>query len=149
MPRATEHIGEMIEIMQGLIDKGYAYAAGGDVYFDVSKDADYGKLCNRDPEQLEAGAAHRGQRQEAQPRRLRPVEGGQAGRAGLGQPVGPGPARLAHRMLGHEHEATSARRSTSTAAASICSSRTTRTSWPSRSRTPASRSRATGCTTAC
>jgi cysteinyl-tRNA synthetase len=55
MPKATEHIGEMIEIMQGLIDKGYAYAAGGDVYFDISKDADYGKLCNRDPEQLEAG----------------------------------------------------------------------------------------------
>src|SRR6185369_16907747 len=29
MPKATEHIGEMIQMMQGLIDKGYAYAAGG------------------------------------------------------------------------------------------------------------------------
>jgi cysteinyl-tRNA synthetase len=56
MPRATEHIQSMIDIMQGLIKKGYAYAAAGDVYFDVSKDDDYGKLCNRDPEQLEAGA---------------------------------------------------------------------------------------------
>ena len=56
MPRATEHIQGMIDIMQGLIAKGYAYAASGDVYFDVMKDADYGKLCNRDPEQLEAGA---------------------------------------------------------------------------------------------
>ena len=56
MPRATEHIAEMIEMMRGLIDKGYAYAAGGDVYFDVLKDDDYGKLCNRDPEQMEAGA---------------------------------------------------------------------------------------------
>jgi cysteinyl-tRNA synthetase len=56
MPKATEHIGEMIEIIQGLIDKGYAYASGGDVYFEVGKDSDYGKLCNRDPEQLEAGA---------------------------------------------------------------------------------------------
>jgi len=46
----------MIAMMQGLIDKGYAYAAGGDVSFDITKDADYGKLCNRDPEQLEAGA---------------------------------------------------------------------------------------------
>lgn len=55
MPKATEHIGEMIEIMQGLIDKGYAYAASGDVYFDVTKDADYGKLCNRKPEDMEAG----------------------------------------------------------------------------------------------
>ncbi|HTK75934.1 MAG TPA: cysteine--tRNA ligase [Gemmataceae bacterium] len=56
MPRATEHIDGMIAMMQGLIDKGYAYAAGGDVYFDITKDADYGKLCNRDPEQLEAGS---------------------------------------------------------------------------------------------
>jgi cysteinyl-tRNA synthetase len=56
MPRATEHIGEMIEIMRGLIDKGFAYPSGGDVYFDVSKDPDYGKLCHRDPAQMEAGA---------------------------------------------------------------------------------------------
>src|SRR5215831_16740506 len=56
MPKATEHIAEMIGIMKGLIDKGYAYAAGGDVYFDITRDHDYGKLCNRDPEQLEAGA---------------------------------------------------------------------------------------------
>lgn len=56
MPRATEHIGNIIEMIQGLINKGFAYPAGGDVYFDVSKDDDYGKLCNRDPAQLEAGA---------------------------------------------------------------------------------------------
>jgi cysteinyl-tRNA synthetase len=56
MPKATEHIGDMIEIMQGLIAKGLAYPAGGDVYFDITKDADYGKLCHRDPEQMEAGA---------------------------------------------------------------------------------------------
>lgn len=55
-PRATEHIAGMIAMMDRLIKKGYAYAAEGDVYFDISKDADYGKLCNRDPEQLEAGA---------------------------------------------------------------------------------------------
>jgi cysteinyl-tRNA synthetase len=56
MPKATEHIAGMIAMIGQLIGKGYAYPAGGDVYFDVSKDADYGKLCNRDPEQLEAGA---------------------------------------------------------------------------------------------
>ena len=55
-PKATEHIQGMIEMIGKLIEKGYAYPAGGDVYFDVSKDHDYGKLCNRDPEQLEAGA---------------------------------------------------------------------------------------------
>ncbi len=56
MPRATDHIKDIQDIIQGLIDKGFAYAAGGDVYFDVTRDDDYGKLCNRDPEQLEAGA---------------------------------------------------------------------------------------------
>jgi cysteinyl-tRNA synthetase len=56
MPRATEHIGDILGMIQGLIDKGFAYPAGGDVYFDVSRDHDYGKLCHRDPEQLEAGA---------------------------------------------------------------------------------------------
>ncbi len=55
LPRATEHVPEMLVMIQGLIDKGHAYPAGGDVYFDVTRDPDYGKLCNRDPEQLEAG----------------------------------------------------------------------------------------------
>ena len=54
-PKATDHIPGMVAMMERLIAKDYAYAAGGDVYFDVSKDHDYGKLCNRDPEQLEAG----------------------------------------------------------------------------------------------
>lgn len=56
MPRATHHIGDIIEIIQGLIDKGHAYPSQGDVYFNVTSDDDYGKLCNRDPEQLEAGS---------------------------------------------------------------------------------------------
>jgi cysteinyl-tRNA synthetase len=56
MPRATEHIGDIIGIIQGLVEKGSAYPAGGDVYFDISRDADYGKLCHSDPEQMEAGA---------------------------------------------------------------------------------------------
>ncbi|HXD87984.1 MAG TPA: cysteine--tRNA ligase [Urbifossiella sp.] len=55
-PKATEHIDTMKAMIGKLIDKGHAYPAGGDVYFDVSKDPDYGKLCNRDPEQLEAGS---------------------------------------------------------------------------------------------
>ncbi|MFL5343038.1 MAG: cysteine--tRNA ligase [Gemmataceae bacterium] len=55
-PKATEHIDGMKAMIAKLIEKGHAYPAGGDVYFDVSKDPDYGKLCNRDPEQLEAGA---------------------------------------------------------------------------------------------
>ncbi|MBY0513591.1 MAG: cysteine--tRNA ligase [Gemmataceae bacterium] len=56
LPKATEHVGGMLAMIGRLIDRGFAYPAGGDVYFDVSKDPDYGKLCNRDPEQLEAGS---------------------------------------------------------------------------------------------
>jgi cysteinyl-tRNA synthetase len=56
MPCATEHIADIIEITQGLIDEGFAYASTGDVYFDVSKAPEYGKLSHRDPEELLAGA---------------------------------------------------------------------------------------------
>ena len=43
-PWATEHVQEMIEVIERLHEKGYAYRAGGNVYFDVSKFAGYGKL---------------------------------------------------------------------------------------------------------
>jgi len=55
-PKATEHIPEILSMIESLIAKGHAYPSQGDVYFDVSSDEDYGKLCNRDPEQMEAGA---------------------------------------------------------------------------------------------
>ena len=47
MPKATEHIGTIITFIEGLIAKDCAYASDGDVYFDVTRDADYGKLTNR------------------------------------------------------------------------------------------------------
>ena len=47
MPKASEHIGDIINIINRLIEKNYAYPVGGDVYFDVTRDADYGKLSNR------------------------------------------------------------------------------------------------------
>src|SRR6516165_7345065 len=56
MPRATEHIAEIIAINQGLIDRGFAYPSHGDVYFDVTKAPDYGKLSHREPDELMAGA---------------------------------------------------------------------------------------------
>ncbi len=55
-PRATEEIPMMIEIVQGLIEKGYAYEVDGDVYFRVRKDEDYGKLSGRSLEEMKAGA---------------------------------------------------------------------------------------------
>lgn len=56
MPRATENIDAIIRLIQGLIDKGVAYQANGDVYFDVTRFPEYGKLSHRDPAALEAGA---------------------------------------------------------------------------------------------
>ncbi|HEX3724931.1 MAG TPA: cysteine--tRNA ligase [Pirellulales bacterium] len=47
-PRATDHIEEIIKLTQTLIDKKFAYESEGDVYFDVARDAQYGKLSNRD-----------------------------------------------------------------------------------------------------
>ncbi len=104
-PRATEHIADIIEITQGLIDKGFAYRVGGR------------RLLRRDPRpgvwqaepsrpgRTPGGGADRALVAQAAPRRLRPLEELEARRAVVGEPVGTGPARLAHRVLGDEHEA--------------------------------------------
>jgi cysteinyl-tRNA synthetase len=55
-PRATEHIPEMIQLISTLAQKGFAYQAGGDVFFSVGKFKDYGKLSKRDLEEMQAGA---------------------------------------------------------------------------------------------
>lgn len=55
MPRASEHIPEIVAQIEQLIAKGHAYAVEGDVYFDVTRDSDYGKLSNRKPEEQFAG----------------------------------------------------------------------------------------------
>ena len=55
-PRATEHIPEMISLIQTLIDKRAAYEIDGDVYYRVNSFAEYGKLSHRKPEDLLAGA---------------------------------------------------------------------------------------------
>ena len=47
MPKATECMPDIIAFTQALIERGFAYASEGDVYFDVVKDAEYGKLTNR------------------------------------------------------------------------------------------------------
>ena len=55
-PRATDHIEGMVKMIGVLIDKGNAYQAGGEVLFDVSSMADYGRLSNRKLEDQQAGA---------------------------------------------------------------------------------------------
>lgn len=55
-PRATEHIAGMIDLVQQLIEKGYAYEKGGDVYFRVRAFSEYGKLSGRSVDELRSGA---------------------------------------------------------------------------------------------
>jgi cysteinyl-tRNA synthetase len=55
-PRATEHIPEMIRLISTLVEKGYAYPGGRDVFFSVEKFKDYGKLSKRNLEDMKAGA---------------------------------------------------------------------------------------------
>ena len=55
-PRATEEIPKMLEVIKGLIQKGHAYESGGDVYFRVKSDPDYGKLSHRTLDGMMAGA---------------------------------------------------------------------------------------------
>jgi cysteinyl-tRNA synthetase len=55
-PRATDEVGPIIAMVQGLVDKGHAYAVDGDVYFRVRSFPGYGKLSHRDLDDLLAGA---------------------------------------------------------------------------------------------
>ena len=55
-PRATEFIEPMLEFVGGLVEKGAAYPAGGDVYFDITKAKDYGKLSGKNIDELQSGA---------------------------------------------------------------------------------------------
>ena len=54
-PRATENIPDMIKYIEALIAKGFAYESGGDVYFNVRKFAEYGKLSGQSIDQMEKG----------------------------------------------------------------------------------------------
>ncbi len=68
-PRATQHIEEIINLIQTLIDKEYAYVVDGNVYYDISKFEDYGKLSGNKAEALEAGA-----RIEVDPHKRNPAD---------------------------------------------------------------------------
>jgi len=54
-PKVSEEMGEIIKVIQGLGEEGYAYPVDGDVYFRVTKDADYGKLSQRKLEEALSG----------------------------------------------------------------------------------------------
>ena len=59
LPRATDHIGDIVSMIEELIEKQFAYEVDGDVFFDVRRDPNYGKLSNRSAadQQGEGGGA--------------------------------------------------------------------------------------------
>ncbi|MEW4526190.1 cysteine--tRNA ligase [Maioricimonas sp. JC845] len=89
-PYATDYIKDMQAMIQSLIDKDYAYALDGDVYFNVTRDADYGKLSRRSIEQMMAGT-----RVEANERKKHPADfalwkSSKSGEPAWDSPWGPG-----------------------------------------------------------
>ncbi len=58
-PRATEHIPQIIALIEKLVEKGFAYAVNGDVYYRVKAFPSYGCLCGQNLDDLEAGASQR------------------------------------------------------------------------------------------
>jgi cysteinyl-tRNA synthetase len=56
MPRATDHIPEMIELIARLIERGHTYAVEGSIYFRIASDPSYGKLARLDASGIKAGA---------------------------------------------------------------------------------------------
>jgi len=54
-PRATEMVGEIVALIEDLVERGHAYESGGDVYFSVRSLPEYGQLSHRDVEQMDQG----------------------------------------------------------------------------------------------
>lgn len=65
-PRVMEHIPDIIEFVQVLMDKGFAYESNGDVYYRTRKFKDYGKLSDQSIDELEIGASKRTGSEQAQ-----------------------------------------------------------------------------------
>lgn len=90
-PRATGHVPEMIVLMRRLIEKGHAYAAGGDVYFDVKSWADeYGALSNQRLENMRSAGDTPNEESKRDPRDFALWKGAKPGEPSWETPWGPG-----------------------------------------------------------
>jgi cysteinyl-tRNA synthetase len=89
-PRATGHVPEMIVLMQRLIDSGHAYAAGGDVYFDVHSLPSYGALSGQRLDHMRAAADTEDGGEKRDPRDFALWKGAKPGEPTWPTPWGPG-----------------------------------------------------------
>ena len=117
-PKATEHIAQIIALVEPLIERGDGLCRQGGTSTSRSRSfPHYLKLSKRNLEEMQVGRPHCPRRTQTQSDGFRSLEGSQTRRTDLGLPLGAGPARLAYRMLGHEHVNFLATPSISTAAA--------------------------------
>jgi cysteinyl-tRNA synthetase len=89
-PKATEHIAEIIEIVHRLVEKGYAYAIAGDVYFRVNNYSDYLKLSKRNLDDMQAGARVDVDERKENPMDFALWKGSKPGEPAWDSPWGPG-----------------------------------------------------------
>jgi cysteinyl-tRNA synthetase len=89
-PRATGHVPEMIVLMQRLIDGGHAYASGGDVYFDVQSQPDYGALSGQRLEHMRPAEDTEDALRKRDPRDFALWKGAKPGEPSWPTPWGPG-----------------------------------------------------------
>lgn len=89
-PYATAHIREMQEIISTLIEKGYAYPLDGDVYFNCTKDKDYGKLSGRSLTEMLAGTRAETHGGKQHPADFALWKGSKPGEPAWDSPWGPG-----------------------------------------------------------
>ena len=102
-PKATEHIEEMIEMTKSLIKKNFAYESKGHVYFSVTSFKGYGKLSNKNLEDLKAGSRIEVSKLKKNPMDFvlwKPSVDGDPG----WNPMGQGKTRLAFRVLSNERK---------------------------------------------
>jgi len=66
-PRVTDHIPQIVAMVQTILERGHAYVAGGDVYFDVTSFPGYLQLSGRKLDDMQAGAGERAGRPDAEP----------------------------------------------------------------------------------
>ena len=89
-PRATEELPKIIEVIQGLVDQDYAYAAQGDVYFRVRRDEDYGKLSHRTLDNMISGTRIEHGEKKQDPLDFALWKGAKEGEPSWPSPWGPG-----------------------------------------------------------
>lgn len=106
-PRATDHVEGMIEMVGNLLEKGYAYAGGNDVFFSIEKFKGYGRLSGRNLDEMQAGSRVAVDEKKRHPMDFVLWKGAKPGEPQWSSPWGPGRpgwhlecSVMSHRYLG-------------------------------------------------